>query len=535
MIKIINFCLVGLVISACSADIPSQLDLEDSDCKSIVIKERQCGKWMPYKYVSKLSTQSIQIPTLTHADYLGYSVRMNEFPIEDTRNIGYRVINTDALFKKYKRYFSSLQSKSSESSYFAYSSFDDYEEKSTITKKVNGGLDLKFFCFSLGAKHEYTKSFSSDMISNSHSAFGELNIVVRDSIYRMQYNNIIKKRIILDYLDGIFQEELHLTHPYEFYRNYGPFVIRDFTTGGKASAMYAGIHKYSSDKDTKTTDMNNEIESSFSFKKSDSLNSGNLLLGRGNSTMSSYVSQFNGAKMSIRAIGGESSYGAFSIPQNIDSTNIDLSGWLSSMSNPASQSLCEFNSNGLIPITDFILEKNLIYDINQYMKGVEPQNVDIIEPHIYIDTASWDSCFSVLVAYIVNRYGDAIRLDIDTFNDYDDDVIEKLSKWGGDIGKNFNLKVIYHTPIIDSYYGPYPLTRSIDKLSIIARDIKLAKKIEYNNMIYIIDEDNCAGFSIPNIPEYIEEYGWTEIINKLSNSDLTYWDLWGDSFEIYAL
>lgn len=166
------------------------------------------------------------------------------------------------------------------------------------------------------------------------------------------------------------------------------------------------------------------------------------------------------------------------------------------------------------------------------MNGYIPQKVDIIEPYILIDTASWDSVFSVIVASIINRYGDAIRVDINTFNDYDDDVIDQLFKWAGEIGDNLNMKVVYHSSIYDSDHDK--LTRSYN-LSRIARNINLAKKIEYNNMVYIVDEDALEGFSIPNIPQYIEEYGWTDIIKNMQYSDLTYKDLWDNNFEIYAL
>lgn len=534
MKKIVLYIASLLVLSACSDEIANQtVDNEVKNCIT-VIKERPNGVWKPYNYVSKLKRKSIQIPQLSHVDYLGYSLKTEEYPIEDTRNVGYRVINTESFFKDYPAYFQAWKNKASESSYFAYADFNDYQTKSDVTKKVNSGLNLHFLCFSLSNKTKITKTFSSDVISNANCALGELNIVVRDSNFRMQYSDNIRSKIVKGYLDQTFLEELRLTHPYEFYKNYGGFVMRDFATGGRATVLYSGVHKYSSDTKVKTSDMSDEIESSFSLKQSSNPNSASLSFGRGNSSSSSFVSKFNGSKLSVKTLGGESSFGSFSIPQDVETTSIDMSGWMASLGTPYNQSLCEFNDNGLIPITDFILERNLKDNINSYIKGNIPSKIKIIEPYICIDTANWDPAFCLLMANFVTRYGDSITLDIESFNESDQDVEYQLRNWAEEIGNNFNMKVLYYTPIIESNYSKIRITRSQDFTGV-AKNISLAKRFEHNGIIYIIDEKEKVGFSIPNIPQYIEEYGWTDIINNMSTSSLRYEDLWSNEFYIYAL
>lgn len=528
---------LALLLASCSEE---TVEISKSSLKELdgfVICKRKGNPWKPYVYESKLNNkQRIVTPNISHSDYLGRSIRLDEFPIEDTRNIGYPVIDTEAFIRDYPSYFQSWKNLASQSSYFSFSNFDDYESKSSVTKKVNGGLNLHFLCFSLGSKNQHTKTFSSDIINSSQSALGELNIVVRDSNYRMQYSSNIQQKIINGYLDKTFLEELHLTHPYEFYKNYGAFVMSDFATGGRATAIYAGVHRTSSDTQTKEADMSSEIESSFKMKWSTDPNSANLTLGRGSGSTTSFSSKFSKSKMSVKTLGGVSSFGSFSIAQDVANASIDLSSWMSSLNTPSAQSLCEFNEGGLIPITNFILEDNLKKLISSYINGSEPRQVELVKPKIVIWTGYFNSPTVVLGASVLTRYGSGIVVWMsEIFFDDEDDCIAQVREWGNKIGDALSMEVDFDGSAI---WVDNSITRSNVKYNCYENmilDIGNASKFIQDDMVYILYEPDKKGFSIPNIKEYIDEYGIGDLIKRLKNSALNYSDLIEQNYEINAL
>lgn len=60
---------------------------------TIVLKERETP-WEPnvsHAIAYDIATRAFQ--SLSHRDYLGYSLKDNIYPLEDTRNLGYKVID----------------------------------------------------------------------------------------------------------------------------------------------------------------------------------------------------------------------------------------------------------------------------------------------------------------------------------------------------------------------------------------------------------------------------------------------------------
>ena len=63
--------------------------------------------------------------------------------------------------------------------------------------------------------------------------------------------------------------------------------------------------------------------------------------------------------LSVKAIGGNLSFPTFSSPQGLTQVNIDLSSWMSSMASADSYRMIDIESEGLMPLSKFVLEKNI--------------------------------------------------------------------------------------------------------------------------------------------------------------------------------
>lgn len=530
--KHLFICIISVILFSCekSECLDSQFNLQDE----VVLKERP-EEWKPYIYVKDASTRSSSGQPLGMRDYLGYSFRSSIVPIEDTRNLGQRIIDVSGLSKDYPSYFLYWRNLSRDAKVFSYTSFDDYSEKTEMSKKVTHGIDLKLLFFNLGHKRHYTSTFGQTLTNNTKSIFGELNIFVRDSCYRMQYSTNIQKLILKKYLEKSFIEELHSTHPYEFFQNYGEFVATDYSSGGRGMAIYVGTYKNDNVSSTAENDLAEEINDSFTWDNSSSIGS-NLNLGRGHGSTVSSTGEFNSVKYSIKTLGGSAS-GSFSIPTEVSNSSIDLSGWISSLSDSRLNVISEFNQNGLIPISDFILEDNLKKLFNSFSEGNAPRRKTIEEPYIRVTQVNNDiNTKSLTTPVIVTRYGEWIPLFF-IFGVYDDSRIVEYWKIIDQIHDIFQIKIVNQSAVppiktMSNYQGPY--IYQLDYEHILSHK-NLYTKIVHNGMLYFIDEVDKVGFSILNNTTMIAEYGLTDYISKLKMSSLKYEDLIDQNYVINAL
>lgn len=522
-------CLISAILLSCekSEQLDNQLDFQDE----VVLKERPTA-WVPYVYVKDVYSRSSNGQSLGMRDFLGYSFRSSFVPIEDTRNLGQRIIDVSSLSKDYPSYFRYWKNLSRDAKVFSYSSFDDYSLKTDISKKVNHGFDLKLVFFNLGHKSHYTSTFGQTLINDTKSIFGELNIFVRDSCYRMQYSTNIQKLILKKYLEKSFIEELHSTHPYDFFQNYGEFVATDYSTGGRGMALYVGTYKKGGVTSTTETELSSEINDSFTWDKGNMGN--NLSLGRGHGSTLSSTGAFSSVKYSVKTLGGSAS-GGFSIPAEVGNSSIDLSGWVSSISDSQLSVISEFNQNGLIPISDFILEKNLKKLFKGFSEGERPRRNTIEEPYIMIRQLNSDFNTKIIIDLdIVTRYGEPITL-FQIFGLYDDSNIDKFWQIVNKVQDIFNLKIVNNSVIQPrSVFGPDFVPRNSDYINIQSHKNFYTKLIN-NGILYFIDEVDKVGFSILNNDIMIAEYGLSDYISKLKTSSLRYEDLIDQNYLINAL
>ena len=544
-----NFFLISILsclISCTETCDDVDIDIVSTKTEETVVKERDPNyPWIPSDYKSIFTTTRNVVEnelTLSHRQLLGYSLKNDVYPLEDTRNLGYKVIDIDKLYRDNPNYFTVWKNNTGSANSFSYATFDRYISNSTLTDNISGGFSLNLGLFSIGSKNNINTVFSKSIAENENATFGELNIIVRDSCYRMQYSSNIQSKIKEKYLSDVFKDELYNTHPSEFFSNYGGFVLTNFIVGGKATAQYAGIYKKTETNETKESKLGNEIDASYGFDFSEDEAgkvSGNLSLGRGNNSSISVTNEFSSITMSIKTLGGNSSFASFSIPKEINNTNVDLSAWISSLNDKNTHNIVEFGRGGLIPITDFIIEANLRNQINKYYETGVSQIEALQEPYIRYALITRNSQCCWVGTILCTRTGSEVILKSKQL--FNVDINEKMSQYMAEetprITGLFGLKVINNTP--------YPHTnRSIDfpASSFIEIDwfneIYL-KKFVYDNVIYIVSDYGNERWGEKwalSIHEdrHIDEYVMRDLINRLPIVDMDINDLI-TNYKIYAL
>lgn len=175
------------IFSSCSEDetLYNAYDSQIMKDGELIRERPKDNPWIPYIHPTSLNTRSAKITSLSSSDFLGYSFRCDEAPLENTSNLGCRVIDISKLSKAYPQNVKGWKNLSQTAVSFSFSNFDDYNSKSNITKKLTHDGGLKFLCFQIGHKHTYTSAFGEDIISDNNAIFGELNVILKDSCYRI--------------------------------------------------------------------------------------------------------------------------------------------------------------------------------------------------------------------------------------------------------------------------------------------------------------------------------------------------------------
>lgn len=414
-----KFCWVVAavaVLAACSDDeeeiestVLSVVDSGDISAESYVYRERDS------KYPLILSRPRDRVLYKTRAvglsfdDILGRTLKLTHFPYENMQNIGEPVINLTKLGIDHPAWATKILLRESASSAFSYSTFERYEENSTITKKINSGFQLNFGLFKLGNKTTYYHHFAKSLLESSNSVFGQLDIEIRDAIFNLEVNSNRLSQIRTNYIEKDFLDDLHNLHPYETFTFYGPLVMMNFVTGGRASALFAGVTKTSTTVEGREKTLKSEISSSFSIKNStDSISLG---IGKGFTNGNSSTKAFTQLETTLVTLGGAYGFGAFTTPKSIDNMNIDLSSWASSLNDAGYQTIINIQDNGLIPLSGFFIEENLKIQYERYVTGEVLPSKNYIEPKLVSRSFLNHQAGQVInIMYLITRLNDAIAI-----------------------------------------------------------------------------------------------------------------------------
>lgn len=406
--KLLFLALVAIALGACTNE--NENFPSDSNEDVVVLKERDPNSpLILFQRQCTSAEPTTRATRLTFSDYLGRSFRATAYPYADAENLGHAVIDIKKLEADYNDYCTVNRIGHSVINSFSFASFDRYTEKSQVSKKVNSGFSINLGLFKIGHKRKMTEVFGSTIINNTQNIFGELNVAIDQNVYEMQYSSNIRSKIMENYLTATFKDELYNTPMGEFYDNYGAFVLKKFITGGRATALYAGLYEQEVTTTIKEKALDNEISGSFSLKNvgaSVDLSFGKNSTGSGSSTDSGVTN----ISMAIETVGGSPAFPVFTIPQKLEDVNIDLSQWMASLTDTATHSMVDIADEGLVPISEFILEKNMRNLLELHTRGDVMERF-YKEPQIVFEIASFMGLNGTkCVVYLYTRNHEFITL-----------------------------------------------------------------------------------------------------------------------------
>lgn len=379
--------------------------------QEIILQERDPNIPLVLSERTNGNKSSILKSAIPFEQYLGRSYKNKVLPIGDGENIYYPVIDAKKLSRDHPNYISNIRIGKGEADYFSYAGFDRYTSNSKTSKKIKSGFSFSLKLFSIGAKRTVEEIFTSSLVQEKNRVFGELNIEVKDSRYSLQTNSNIYNILTKDYLTSEFRSDLYNLTPSELFDNYGGFVLIDFITGGRCTGIYTGLHNSVESVETKERNMATDIDASYGFKigQDSSRISGELGIGKGFSSGTSTSNKITSMKTSVKTIGGMLGFSNFTAPKDINDISIDLNKWLTSLNDKSTHSIIDINEEGLVPLSAFIMEKNLKNRFNRiYDEGIDI-NASLKEPYIGIIQAGTETS-AIIIPVLITRWGDMITL-----------------------------------------------------------------------------------------------------------------------------
>lgn len=361
-----------------------------------------------------------------------------------------------------------------------------------------------------------TEVFTTSKVEESKRIFGELNVQIRDASYYMQTSSNIIKKIKLDYLTEDFKEELYSLTPSEFFNKYGGFVLSSFFTGGRATALYTGIYQNNESTETKEKNMNTDISASYGFKfktDKDGKVSAEGGIGKDYSHSTTSTNKIEALETSVKTIGGSPFFSNFSIPASVDNVDVNLSQWVSSLSDKSTHRIIDVADGGLIPLTEFILEENMKNDFKYFIENGVPSITQIQEPYIKLERARNGSA-QTIISCLVTRFGNEINIHICPFFPLTGPInfiVEEETK---------RLSLIYGLKII--------LAQDINvqrrRTSFMDIDEKLMQKFTNNkdNVIYLLYSSNNKKYAFSIHKDYLlDTYGIRDFVNSLPSTKIS--------------
>lgn len=514
-VKLLFLALFAIALGACTEE--DENFSSDSNEDVVVLKERDPNSpLILFQRQYTPSEPTTRATRLTFSDYLGRSFRATAYPYADAENLGHAVIDIKKLEADYNDYCTVNRIGHSVINSFSFASFDRYMEKSQVSKKVNSGFSINLGLFKIGHKRKMTEVFGSTVTNNTQSVFGELNVAIDQNAYEMQYSSNIRSKIMEKYLTATFKDELYNTPIGEFYNNYGAFVLKKFITGGRATAFYAGLYEQEATSTVKEKALDNEISGSFSLKNvgaSVDLSFGKNSTGSGSSTDSGVTN----ISMAIETVGGSPAFPVFTIPQKLEDVNLDLSQWMASLADTTTHSIVDIADEGLLPISEFILEKNIKDGIRLYMERGNGLRPYYEEPQIIFQCGEkswWDKAVGCYV-YLYTRNHEFITLSHEVVSDVDAWINTKSRQ----LNRFYRLKIILgkgSSNMIELYMKVFDYDAPLMERSVCYRDT--------DGVLYILDRENKVGYSVHS--DYLlDTYAIRNAVYALPSVDISFDEL----------
>ncbi|MCC8035059.1 MAG: MACPF domain-containing protein [Rikenellaceae bacterium] len=462
-------------------------------------------------------------------DYMGRSFRTTYFPFENVENIGYPVIDVKRIESDGLSWASAKKIRKSETRAFAYRDYDRYVDNSMIVSKIKSGYQINLGLFKIGNKKTMTEVFKTEFEQETDYVMGQLDVEIKDALYELQINTNTLNQIRARYLHPDFKDNLYNLHPSEFFQTYGGFILTNYVTGGRATALYAGRHTQVSSAQIMENDMTMDIAASFGFNSGDASVDfgfgGNFNNGKASS------GKFSEMRTSIITQGGGYGHGAFTVPEATGSLDINLSPWGASMDNESTHTIIDIAEEGLLPLTEIVIEDNLKKIFSEYYKDGVEKIEEYVEPVLGFILGSSHNTGYIDIA-LRTRTGVFYSLS-KIYTDYtnSDRLWEELDLVLSHYREIYKVKFVLEIEVLNA-----------SEFFVKGRDIQNplpeTEMVKYihpeTNMMYILHEEQKVGYSIYIKDDYLlDTYTIRDWVDALPEKEITMNEL--NSYYLVAL
>lgn len=430
------FCLltgilfIAMMNSCSNEEIALPLE-NDKSLGGIILQERSNSLPkainMPFIATSERRTRSV----VTNGDLigdsevlLGYSYTVGNSILGSMENVKFPILDLDKIKSKYPTSITRKQLNSTDNYTFSYNGMSRYEANSQVSKTVKAGFGLNLGLFKVGREKKMTELFKSSYSSESNRVYGELNLEIKGSQYELLTTADKRKVYARECLSETFLTDLYRGTIGNLIDTYGPFVLRSYITGGKATALYSGKSAKGTSSESREKGLTNDINASFTWKSNSA--SGNLSFGKNTGSGSSSQYETQETEIYLETFGGDPAHRVIVAPQKLENLSVDLSPWLNSLSNRNTYTIIDITSGfkegegGLYPMSDFVLEKNFRFRMDDTTNGFLESLVEVQDPRIEIVkvlarvTSSGEKLYEI-AAILNTRQGDKIVLSDGTY------------------------------------------------------------------------------------------------------------------------
>lgn len=512
---------VAFLFTACSEDEmnPSSSELGRSKLKDIVFQERNSKlpnvKTLPLVLYDGYQTRSVgpNGAIIGNSDaLLGYSYMVGNSILGDYRNVGFPIIDVNKVKAYDPTCITAKEIKTATDESFSYSNFENYLSKSQLIKKTSSGFSINILkIFRIGRKHKTTKIFSSYLRDSIHSVYGELNIALNNSEFKLLSTQASFHTYTQGFLTKSFVKNIYGSTAGNILNQYGDFLLSGYITGGKATALFAGYSQSDVRIDSKEKLMDQSISSYLNWKTkktSGKISLDSLNIGNNNGNIKARDRYLNSTYACIYTYGGKGGLTVLDKPFNMDSTSINLTPWAQSLDDENTHTLISVDDNGLMPISSVILEDNFKKRFDYTSIGILSKESQLANPYIeiaryYVRYSTYYNKPLYNIAAILNtRQGDKIILcdrpavalaDSDLINNENNDYfLKKASEIAKQAEKYFEIKIKTN---IYAHYNPTICNPLCELLVCNGNDLHWCQD-KNSGIYYIYDKSNKIAFSI---------------------------------------
>lgn len=307
--------------------------------------------------------------------WMGHSYWFNGEDVLEKELKG-RIINIQGLANdpQFSESISILREKRDTLGFSAYRDYLHLRRENRRYQKIGGGFKFSLFgikVIDFSTSHE--KTFYSLRESFDTALWGEGHIVHVGSSVNLQSNPTLRARVIEKHLSSGFIRELYNSPIGQIKEGYGPLVLCKYLMGGKVSAKYLYTDHSNTTQDSSYSAFSANLSLPFGFTEKDADKDGNAGFNKNSFNFALREIKTGRTFISIQTLGGKPSLG-INLPVNSsnsgDFDRINLSSWHASLEDESTHSLIDVKPEGLLPISEFILEDNFKRRIMDTYGGV---------------------------------------------------------------------------------------------------------------------------------------------------------------------